>query len=57
MDLPFLFSQSRIFRAHDLTPDSEMRYGSDIHIISEIIPEKLIVGSFSISSFEVLDTS
>ena len=35
MDLPFLLPQIRIFRASDLTPDLKMRYGSDIHIISE----------------------
>jgi len=34
MDLPFLFSQSRIFQAYSLTPDLKMRYGSDIHIVS-----------------------
>ena len=36
MDLPFLLPQSRIFRAYGLTPDLKMRYGADIHIISEI---------------------
>jgi hypothetical protein len=35
IDLPFLLPQSRIFRAFDLTPDLNMRYGSDIHIVSE----------------------
>jgi len=35
MDLPFLLPQSRIFRAYDLTPDLKMRYGADIHIVSE----------------------
>ena len=35
IDLPFLLSQSPIFRACNLTPDLKMRYGSDIHIISE----------------------
>jgi hypothetical protein len=43
MELPFLFPQSRIFRAYDLTPDLKMRYGSDIYII----PEKLRYLGFS----------
>jgi hypothetical protein len=34
MNLPFLFSQSRIIQADSLTPDLKMRYGSDIHIVS-----------------------
>ena len=37
MGLPFLFPQSRNFRACNLTPDLKMRYGSDIHIIPEIL--------------------
>jgi hypothetical protein len=36
--LPFSLPQSRIFRAYGLTPDLKMRYGSDIHIIPEILP-------------------
>ena len=43
MDLPFLFVQSLIFRAYNLTPDLKMRYGSYIHII----PEKLRYLCFS----------
>jgi hypothetical protein len=38
MDLPFLLPQSRIFRAYGLTPYFKMRYGADIHIVSEILP-------------------
>ena len=34
MDLPFLFSQSLIFRAYGLTQDFKMRYGADIYIVS-----------------------
>ena len=34
MDLPFLFPQSRIFRAYNLTADLNMRYGADIRLIS-----------------------
>jgi hypothetical protein len=34
MDLPFLLSQSLIFRAFGLTADLKMRYGADIHIVS-----------------------
>ena len=34
MDLPFLLSQSPIFRAFGLTADLKMRYGADIHIVS-----------------------
>jgi hypothetical protein len=34
MDLPFLFSQSLIFRAYGLTQDFKMRYGADINIVS-----------------------
>ena len=33
-----LLPQKRIFQAYDLTPDSNMRYGSDIHLLSDIIP-------------------
>jgi hypothetical protein len=43
MDLPLLLSQSRIFKAFNLTPDLKMRYGSDIHIL----PEKLRYLCFS----------
>jgi len=35
MDLPFLLPQSRIFRVYGLTADLKMRYGADIHIVSE----------------------
>jgi hypothetical protein len=34
IDLPFLLSQIRIFRASDLTPDLKIRYGADLHIVS-----------------------
>jgi hypothetical protein len=34
MDSPFLFPQSRIFRAYNLTADLNMRYGADIRFIS-----------------------
>jgi hypothetical protein len=42
MDLPFLFPQSRIFRAYGLTPDLKMQYGSDMNLVYEMIPENLI---------------
>ena len=44
MDLPFLLPQSRILRASNLTPDLKMRYGADIHLVSAILGENLIVG-------------
>ena len=51
IDLPFLFSQGRILRASSLTPDLKMRYGSDIHIISEILP---FFGYSHISSSQII---
>jgi hypothetical protein len=59
MDLPFLLSQSRIFRAYSLTPDLKTRYGADIRFISaklrylgfsQCITGWLIFGLMAISS-------
>jgi hypothetical protein len=36
MDLPFLLSQSRIFRASSLTPDEKLGYVAYIHLVSAI---------------------
>jgi hypothetical protein len=37
MDLPFLLSESRIFRAFGLTPEGKMRYVEYSHLASAII--------------------
>jgi len=47
IDSPFLLPQSSIFRAFNLTPDLKMRYGADIHLVSAILGENLIVGFLS----------
>ena len=44
VDLPFLFFQSRIFRASGLTADLKLRYGFNMHLVSETIPENSIFG-------------